>query len=157
MAEKGEKTAASSKQPEAAAPASAPKMVRAKIVTNYGRHRPGEWIEVTEREYLKFRKDLGDGKFECPVFISQADIDLLEKMKREAEEARLAAQRPADERARGEGWLEYQREAQRIVEAKRIEEQQQRHAALLGTKPSALTAEQQEEQFRRNIAASRGG
>lgn len=133
------------------------KTVRVKIITNYGRWRPGEWIEVSEQEYQKFRRVDDQGKLSFPVFISQADMDAEAERAKKAEAEKLDRHKHADERSRSEGWLNFQRESARIVAARRIEEQKAQHETLLGVPSSNLTEDQKAAQFRQNVAAARTG
>ena len=144
--------------PARAAPRpAAPRLVRVTVVSNYGRHFPGARIDVTEREYAKFRKDLGEGRFECPVFISDADAETLKSQQRADERAKVKATEVSDERARSGGWADYQRRSLEAVRAERLKQQATQRAALTGEAAQPPSPEDQEAEFRKRVASTRTG
>jgi len=131
--------------------------IRVRVITNYGRHSPGAVIEVSEREYNKFKKPDGEGWFAFGVFISQADEAENERRRKAAEQAKMDAQAKTDERSRTEGWQRYQAESLRRVQAMRIQQQHAQQEALTGLPPAQLSQEQQQAQFRERVATARTG
>lgn len=120
---------------QTAAP-SAPKMVTCKVVSNYGAHRPGETIEVSEREYNRLRtRDLDDdgkpaGDWKFPVLINATDAAAIAKREEAEREAKQRQMREATDG--GAGWADYERESLDIVQraaARRAHAQQEEIAA----------------------------
>lgn len=134
----------------------APKMVRARVVSNYGRHIPGALVEVSEAEYSRLRDRDPAGGHRFPVLISQVDADALEAKRRADEEKARAAHAAADtERSTSEGWADYQNRASEELAAKRVEEQRRQQAILTGA-PVAEDPETARARFQENVAAGRG-
>lgn len=144
MAENNKNTPPTEKKPEG---------VKVRVVTNYGRHKPGEWIFVTKEQYAKYRLLETQGR--PRVFISQADMDAEETEVKAAEEQRIKDLRRNDEHR--DGWQRYQQESEKMVKAQRIQAQKAQMDAVLGSSAPAMTAEEQQAKYREQVAISRTG
>jgi hypothetical protein len=132
---------------------SGPEMVRVRVVTNYGRHKPNEWVEMLKADYAKFRLLESQGRHR--VVISQADMDVESNEARKAEDERIKGLKRNDEHR--DGWQKYQQESLARVKASRIQEQKVQMDVVLGSNQEPMTAEQQQAQFRERVAVSRTG
>lgn len=153
-------TAAPVKPPAASAQPAAPakpKTVLVRLTSNYGGKRTGDFVEVSVREYEKFRKPDGNGFFTFPVMISEVDEKVVEAKRLEEERAAQERAKKADERSTADGWSEYRRRNEELLRASFIAQQKAQHEALTGERDAALSPEEEEASYRQRVAARRTG
>lgn len=106
---------------------SAPKKISCRVVSNYGRHIPGEVITVEEKEYFRFRVAVLDedekptGEHRFPVLIAEADAAALAKREESERAAKMRAAQ--SENDHGSGWADMEQQSLAIVRARYAESQ----------------------------------
>lgn len=132
-----------------------PETVRVKILTNYGIHRPGEWITAPIASYRKYRLLEAQGN-SPPVMRSEADLMADQEAAQKAEEERLAVAAAAQriDHDHADGWLKYRQQSWERVQGERVVAQREM-LDKLGTAPPAPAVADQQADFRARMSSAR--